>query len=512
MDTEGWILFESEEMGLPQADPGTDMSRAGYSGTLGSENLPTAFRPDPEFEEHWKMIAEIIKERSGVVWQRDLRTQASLFGERFIAYAPVRFRAGPSIPDTIYGGVAVSERTRLTEIAMFKQVDVIFIIVLATVAALLVVIELLARTITRPIGQIVAALEQIREDGGPGPVEVPGRGREIRLLQAGINRFLDAVAEHDTGRQLAHIEREAAALKDRTPVCEADLPQAANGRETDAIPEIMGIGPRIGKLKQEIMKAAQAGADVLVIGETGTGKQLAAEAIHRHGQRAANAFVAINCGELDENLLLDTLFGHVKGAFTEAKSGRKGAFVEADGGILFLDEIQTASPRVQQALLRATAQRKIKPLGSDTEIAIDVRLIAATNADLSRLVEAGAFRQDLYFRLKVITIATPPLREQPESLPILAWHYFLKAKAMAQKEKLALTKGALEKMRRYRWPGNVRELINCITRATVMAEGQQIWAEDILIEGESAMDAGSAPEDAGPGRPASANPAAQAPR
>ena len=203
--------------------------------------------------------------------------------------------------------------------------------------------------------------------------------------------MLADIQQHNAGRQIAAREREAAALRDRTPVAEADLPQPAIGRDQDALPEIMGLGPKLEKLKQEIMKAAGADADVLIIGETGTGKQLAAEAIHRHSRLAGKPFVAINCGELDENLLLDTLFGHVKGAFTEAKTGRKGAFVEADGGILFLDEIQTASPRVQQALLRATAHRKIKPLGSDRESDIDVRLIAATNADLSRLVELGSF-------------------------------------------------------------------------------------------------------------------------
>ncbi|UCF92551.1 MAG: sigma 54-interacting transcriptional regulator [Desulfobacterales bacterium] len=505
-DPEGWILFESEDIGLPRVELGTDMSRAGYTGTLGSENLATAFKPDPEFEDYWKMIAEVRNSRSGVVWSEGFRAQRGIFGQRFIAYAPVRFRGDKLSKPAIYAGVAVSERTRLMEIAMFKQVDVIFIIILGTVVVLLILIGLLGRTITRPIRHLVAALDRVRQTGTMGPVEVPNGGREIRALQAGINAVLADIQQHNASKQIAEKEREASVLRDRTPVTEADLPQPAIGRDKDAMPEIMGFGTKIEKLQQEIIKAARADADVLIIGETGTGKQLAAEAIHRHSRRAGNPFVAINCGELDENLLLDTLFGHVKGAFTEAKTGRKGAFVEADGGILFLDEIQTASPRVQQALLRATAHRKIKPLGSDRESDIDVRLIAATNADLSRLVEQGSFRQDLYFRLKVITIATPPLREQQESISILAWHYFLKAKAIAQKEKLALTKGALEKMKRYRWPGNVRELINCITRAVVMAEGQQIGAEDILVEGDETLSGQSRPADSGSGQAKYAEP------
>jgi len=499
-DAEGWILFESDDMGLPQAELGTDISRAGYTGTLGNENLATAFRPDPEFEDYWKMITHIRNNSRGVVWQKGFRAQRGILGDRFVAYAPVRFHGDKSTQPAIYGGVAVSERTRLMEIAMFKQIDVIFIIILGTVVVLFIVIELLGRTITRPIRHLAAALDRIRQTDAVGTVEVSTRGNEMRLLQTGINRMLADIQQHNVGRQVAAREREAAALRDLSPVAQGDVPQQAIGRDQEVLPEIMGMGPKLEKLKQEIMKAARADADVLIIGETGTGKQLAAEAIHRHSRLAGKPFVAINCGELDENLLLDTLFGHVKGAFTEAKAGRKGAFVEADGGILFLDEIQTASPRVQQALLRATAHRKIKPLGSDKESDIDVRLIAATNADLSRLVELGSFRQDLYFRLKVITIATPPLREQPQSIPILAWHYFIKAKALAQKEKLALTKGTLEKMKRYRWPGNVRELINCITRAVVMTEGQQIRAEDILLEGDEASDAGSAPEDSGADR------------
>ena len=154
------------------------------------------------------------------------------------------------------------------------------------------------------------------------------------------------------------------------------------------IPGIVGAGTKIDRLKTDVYKASQVDVDVLIIGETGTGKQLAADAIHHLSRRSAKPFISINCGELDENLLLDTLFGHVKGAFTEARGDRKGAFLEADGGTLFLDEIQTASMSVQQSLLRAIAMRKIKPLGSDREIDVDVRLIAATNLDLSILDRA----------------------------------------------------------------------------------------------------------------------------
>ena len=224
---------------------------------------------------------------------------------------------------------------------------------------------------------------------------------------------------------------------------------------------------------------------MLVLGETGTGKELTAEAIHRLSRRVAGRpFVAINCGALDENLLLDTLFGHTRGAFTEARTDRKGAFLEADGGTLFLDEIQAASPRVQQALLRVLAARRIVPLGSDREFAVDVRIVAASNVDLKALIEAQRFREDLYFRLKVITIETPPLRSHKEDIALMARHFLHEAARARGIQGLTLSRGALEKLRCYDWPGNVRELKHCMLRAAVMAETNVIQAEDVYLEGD----------------------------
>jgi len=237
------------------------------------------------------------------------------------------------------------------------------------------------------------------------------------------------------------------------------------------------------QFKSAIRKASRVDADVLIVGETGTGKQLAADAIHRHSGRAGKPFISVNCGELSESLLLDTLFGHVRGAFTEARTDRKGAFLEADGGTLFLDEIQTASPNVQQALLRAVAMRKIKQLGADHETPMDVRLICATNEDLARLIEKQQFRADLYYRINVITISTPPLRTQKENIPVLVNYFLEQVRTSTHRTALGISRGALEKMKNHSWPGNVRELRNVITRAGVMCEGNTIQADDILIEG-----------------------------
>ena len=287
-------------------------------------------------------------------------------------------------------------------------------------------------------------------------------------------------------RQLADIRRMDRTIRDASLKEEAFLDGAA--AETpppaggDPVPSIVGSGPRIERLKTEIVRAAQVEADVLIIGETGTGKQLAAEAIHGLSARAGEPLISINCGALDENLLLDTLFGHIKGAFTEATSDRNGAFLEAHQGTLFLDEIQAASPRVQQALLRSISARKIKPLGSDREVEVDVRLVVATNVDLKELIDRGGFREDLYFRLKVITVHTPPLRDQKENIPMLARHFLILQAPATGRGAKGLSKGALSKLMRYDWPGNIRELQNCITRAVVMTEGPLIHSEDIHLD------------------------------
>jgi DNA-binding NtrC family response regulator len=186
---------------------------------------------------------------------------------------------------------------------------------------------------------------------------------------------------------------------------------------------------------------------------------------------------------LNENLLLDTLFGHVKGAHSEAKTDRKGAFLEASGGTLFLDEIQAASHKVQQALLRAIAERRIRPLGSDVETEVDIRLITATNQDLMALVKSGAFREDLFYRLVVLTLKTTPLRFHKEDIPLLAYHYLLKTQEIVDKSGLQFSRGAIQKLVSYDWPGNVRELVNCITRTVIFAQETVIQADDLRMDG-----------------------------
>jgi DNA-binding NtrC family response regulator len=245
---------------------------------------------------------------------------------------------------------------------------------------------------------------------------------------------------------------------------------------------IVGGSQAVGYLRQQIHKVSRVLADVLIIGETGTGKELAAEAIHAVSHRADGPFISINCGALDENLLMDALFGHIKGAFSEAQSDRKGAFVAASGGTLHLDEIGNASPSVQRALLRALSVRRIRPLGSDQDIAFDARIIAATNVDLLQQAATGAFREDLYYRLAVITINTPSLRERKEDIPVLIKHFLDEHNKGSGGTPVGISRGALEKLLQQNWPGNIRELKNCITRSLAFAECEILQTNHILFD------------------------------
>jgi transcriptional regulator with AAA-type ATPase domain len=482
-DADGWILFESGRPSNPGADLSTDRARSGYIGTLGKPELPSGFKPADRYRNYWEMVRRIREDKYGIAYPDIQSEKVGPVQDHFLAFAPIHITEQKSVNPVIYAGTAVANDTHLTESAGFKQVDVIFIITLATIFLISLLILVLGYMVTRPLTVLAQKVNAMHQSGRIEPLALRFSDKELAVLSASINNLIDTVNVQGKDIQSRDQEKDTAALKDQTPLADDD-PALIQPPEIIEIPGLLGTGPKIEKLRMEILKAAQTDVDVLIIGETGTGKQLAAEAIHLHGARANKPFVSINCGELDENLLIDTLFGHVRGAFTEARTDRRGAFAEAGGGILFLDEIQTASGTVQQALLRAISQRRIKPLGSDKEIPVDVRLIVATNADLKAMIDQGKFRQDLYYRLKVITVYTPALREHPESIPILVGHYFRQAKRVARKHHLALTRGVLEKLKRYEWPGNIRELMNCIMRAVVMSEGPLIRAEDILLEGE----------------------------
>jgi transcriptional regulator with PAS, ATPase and Fis domain len=228
-----------------------------------------------------------------------------------------------------------------------------------------------------------------------------------------------------------------------------------------------------------VQAVADGRTTVLMTGESGTGKSLLARAIHHRSSRRDQPFIEVSCGALPETLLESELFGHTKGAFTGAVADKPGRFLLADGGTIFLDEINSASPAMQVKLLRVLQERVFEPVGGTETKSVDVRVILASNVDLSQLVTAGTFRQDLYYRVNVVTVRIPPLRERPGDIALLAGHFLRHFNQETGRELIGFTEAAMAAMRRYTWPGNVRELENAVERAVVLCRRPQIDADDL---------------------------------
>src|SRR5690349_7295346 len=240
---------------------------------------------------------------------------------------------------------------------------------------------------------------------------------------------------------------------------------------------IIGRSPRMKQVFDLIIQAAPSRSTILITGESGTGKELVARAIHSNSARAGRAFVTVNSGNLPSDLLESTLFGHVKGAFTGAVYPKKGLCDLADKGSIFFDEIGNIPPETQAKLLRVMQEREFMRLGGMETIKVDVRIIAATNCDLREMVQDGRFREDLFYRLHVINIVLPPLRERKEDIPLLAHHFLAKYSEENRKHGIELTADALDLLMDYDWPGNIRELENVMERAVVLTSGLRIGAE-----------------------------------
>lgn len=250
------------------------------------------------------------------------------------------------------------------------------------------------------------------------------------------------------------------------------LRRDAAGR--NSLDNIVGASPAMEKLKATVRTVATTASTVLIHGESGTGKELVARAVHACSLRAGEPFVSINCGAFPETLLESELFGYVKGAFTGANTNKSGLFEVANGGTIFLDEISEMSLTMQVKLLRVLQERCLRPVGGTNEIPIDVRVIAATNKNLDNLVAENLFREDLYYRLSVIPVVVPPLRERTEDISLLANHFLKKYAPAAGKSILRIAPEALRILTSYEWPGNVRQLENTIERAVAMEESQEL--------------------------------------
>ncbi len=253
--------------------------------------------------------------------------------------------------------------------------------------------------------------------------------------------------------------------------------------------EIVGSSKSMRHVLKQVEKVAASGSTVLILGETGTGKELIARALHRRSKRAARAFVRVNCAAIPQSLIATELFGHEKGAFTGALQRRLGRFEIADGGTMFLDEIGELPVETQISLLRVLQEREFERVGSNHPISIDVRLIAATNRDLSAAVAAGSFRQDLFYRLNVFPIVVPPLRERAEDIPLLVEYFVGRFAKDTGKNIRRIGKDTLEKLQAYHWPGNIRELQNVVERAVILSESDTLGVDQSWFGPESAASA-----------------------
>jgi two-component system response regulator PilR (NtrC family) len=242
--------------------------------------------------------------------------------------------------------------------------------------------------------------------------------------------------------------------------------------------QLIGKSPAMDRLRDLIKRVANATTSVLITGESGTGKEMVARALHFQSPRAEEPFVVLNCGALPENLIESELFGHTKGAFTGATAAKEGLFRAASGGTLFLDEVGELPPPLQVKLLRVLQDRKVRPVGGSTEVEVDVRVVAATNRNVEAEVEAGTFREDLFYRLNVIRIEAPPLRERPEDIPVLA-DYFLQKHAALQGRRLEFSPEAMRWLAQQSYAGNVRELENIVERGVTLAPESTVNREDL---------------------------------
>jgi two-component system NtrC family response regulator len=308
-------------------------------------------------------------------------------------------------------------------------------------------------------------------------IVISGQGEKKNALEAvaaGAYDFLCKPVEMDELQvllrrsiYLANLEREYRQLRQQT---------RAEGFE-----QMVGSSPQMQGVFAYIRKVAGTNAPVLLLGESGTGKELAALAIHERSPRKDKSFVAINCNGIPENLLESELFGHEKGSFTGAHAQRKGLIENAADGTLFLDEIGELPPPIQVKLLRFLQEQRFQRVGGRQEIQIDTRVIAATNADLKQTISEGKFREDLYFRLAVVVIMLPPLRDRGDDVALLARDFLQRYAAQNNKKSLAFSPDALRALYRHNWPGNVRELQNRVKRAVIMTDGKRLTADDLEL-------------------------------
>jgi two-component system, NtrC family, response regulator len=321
-----------------------------------------------------------------------------------------------------------------------------------------------------------AALDEIlNEQGHAKVIIITGRsekGNALRAVEKGAYDFFYKPIQIDELKVVLRRACYVSQLEQEQKVLQAQL-------AADSFESMLGNSTKMQEIFAMIRKVATTDAPILIIGESGTGKELVAQAIHRRSRRKANPFIVINCGAIPENLLESELFGHEKGSFTGAHVQRKGRIEMAEGGTLFLDEIGDLPMSLQVKILRFLQEKVIERVGGREQIEVDARVIAATNRDLKEAMKAGTFREDLYFRLGVIFISLPPLREREGDVILLAKGFLERFAEESRKKLKGFTNQASDAIEQYTWPGNVRELENRIKRAVIMAEGRKVTPADL---------------------------------
>ncbi len=357
--------------------------------------------------------------------------------------------------------------------------------------------DLLLLDIKMPRMDGLSVLQELRRRGFPSPIiMISGHGTvatAVEAIKAGAFDFLEKP-----------LERERVLLTVRNALRHQELSRRVVGleREVGERYELVGDSPPMRALREAISRAAPSQATTLITGESGTGKELVARAIHRASPRAGAAFIKVNCAAIPEDLIESELFGHERGAFTGASHKQVGKFVRADGGTIFLDEIGDMSPRVQAKVLRVLQDGEVEPVGAGQQIHVDVRVIAATNQDLERLSERGRFRDDLFFRLNVLPVHCPPLRERREDVPRLAEHFAEAYVLDSGSRPRRFSPAAIERLRAAHWKGNVRELKNTVERVLILTDREEIQPEDLPpLPVHDAPPAAAAAGVAGPAAP-----------
>jgi DNA-binding NtrC family response regulator len=339
-------------------------------------------------------------------------------------------------------------------------------------------VDVVLTDLRMPVLDGIGLCERIARNSGVPVVQMTAFGDVRAAVDAMRADAFDFIVKPFDFAELAAVVERAVSRRSSNP---PPLKKLNGAPRAFSAPAIVGGSPKMRELREQIAFMVDSDASVLITGESGTGKELVARAIHDNGPRRDGPFVAISCAAVPAQILASELFGHVKGAYTGASEARAGLFLDARGGTLLLDEIGAMPIELQPALLRALQERAVRPIGGIREEPFDARVLAATNRSLRSAVDDGLFREDLLFRLEVLRVRIPPLRERGEDIRELSEHFVGVARARHGRARLSLSEAALDWMTRYPWPGNVRELENCVEAAAALAHDDVIGIEDLPL-------------------------------